>query len=84
MSRSISYLAPEMLERVGHGKAVDWYLLGILIYEMLVGVPPFTGKTPDEMHEKISMGRIKMPSHISPKAKDLILGVVNELILSFS
>ena len=39
--RSIAYLAPEMLKRKGHGKAVDWYLLGVLFYEMLVGIPPY-------------------------------------------
>jgi len=39
--RSIAYLAPEMLKRTGHGKSVDWYLLGVLFYEMLVGMPPF-------------------------------------------
>jgi len=39
--RSIAYLAPEMLKRTGHGKSVDWYLLGVLFYEMLVGVPPY-------------------------------------------
>ena len=38
---SVAYLAPEMLKRVGHGKAVDWYLLGVVFYEMLVGVPPY-------------------------------------------
>jgi serine/threonine protein kinase len=38
---SPSYLAPEMLEKKGHGKAVDWYTLGILYYNLLVGVPPF-------------------------------------------
>lgn len=38
---SIAYLAPEMLRRTGHGKSVDWYLLGVLLYEMLVGVPPY-------------------------------------------
>jgi serine/threonine protein kinase len=30
-----------MLKKVGHGKAVDWYLLGVIIYEMLCGVPPY-------------------------------------------
>ena len=30
-----------MLKRTGHGKAVDWYLLGVLFYEMLVGIPPY-------------------------------------------
>ena len=38
---SIAYLAPEMLRRVGHGKSVDWYLLGLLLYEMLVGSPAY-------------------------------------------
>lgn len=38
---SYAYLAPEMLRKVGHGKAVDWYLLGVIIYEMLCGVPPY-------------------------------------------
>lgn len=38
---SPAYLAPEMLKRAGHGKSVDWYLLGVLLYEMLVGIPPY-------------------------------------------
>ena len=38
---SYAYLAPEMVKKVGHGKAVDWYLLGVLLYEFLVGIPPF-------------------------------------------
>ena len=38
---SIAYLAPEMLKRTGHGKAVDWYLLGVVLFEMLTGIPPF-------------------------------------------
>lgn len=38
---SVAYLAPEMLKRAGHGKAVDWYLLGVVFYEMVVGTPPY-------------------------------------------
>jgi serine/threonine protein kinase len=35
------YLAPEVLHKTGHGKAVDWWSLGALIFEMLTGLPPF-------------------------------------------
>lgn len=38
---SVAYLAPEMLKQTGHGKSVDWYLLGVIFYEMLSGMPPF-------------------------------------------
>ncbi len=38
---SYAYLAPEMVKKSGHGKAVDWYLLGVLLYEMLTGLPPY-------------------------------------------
>ena len=38
---SYAYLAPEMLKKNGHGKAVDWYLLGVILYEMMTGLPPY-------------------------------------------
>ena len=38
---SYAYLAPEMLKKKGHGKAVDWYLIGVVLYELLTGMPPF-------------------------------------------
>ena len=46
---SIAYLAPEMLLRKGHGKAVDWYLMGVLLYEMLTGVPPYFSKSKEQL-----------------------------------
>lgn len=44
---SPAYLAPEMLKRSGHGKSVDWYLLGVLFYEMIVGIPPYYSNNKD-------------------------------------
>ena len=72
---SIAYLAPEMVERKGHGKAVDWYLLGVLLYEMLVGVTPHFATTPKDIFKKISASNIKFPDHISKDAKSLLSGV---------
>ena len=37
----VQYLAPEIIQSKGHGKSVDWWALGILIYEMIAGYPPF-------------------------------------------
>ncbi len=40
------YLAPEILMQKGHSKPVDWWCLGILIYEMIVGIDPFSDEEP--------------------------------------
>jgi len=66
------YLAPEIIQSKGHGKAVDWWALGILIFEMLAGYPPFFDDNPFGIYEKILGGRIQFPSHFDPNAKDLI------------
>ena len=44
---TLAYLAPEMLTMQGHGKSVDWYLLGVLLYEMLVGKTPYFSTNKD-------------------------------------
>ncbi len=69
---SIAYLAPEMLNRRGHGKAVDWYLLGVIFYEMLVGVPPFFTPNQEEIFRNIIQTEVYIPSFVSKKAQKLI------------
>ncbi|OMJ65898.1 hypothetical protein SteCoe_37454 [Stentor coeruleus] len=69
---SVAYLAPEMLKRIGHGKAVDWYLLGVLLYEMLVGSPPFFSQNRSEMFFNIKKGKLKVPSSLSIECKNLL------------
>ena len=54
------YVAPEILLRKGHDKSVDWYSLGILIFEMLYGAPPFYSKDKKRMyfrHIKLGLNR---------------------------
>ena len=41
------YLAPEIIRQTGHGRGVDWWSLGTMIYEMLGGLPPFYSQVPD-------------------------------------
>jgi len=66
------YLAPEIIQSKGHNKAVDWWALGILIYEMLAGYPPFFDDNPFGIYEKILAGKIDWPRHMDPIAKDLV------------
>lgn len=66
------YLAPEIVTGQGHGKGVDWWTLGVLIYEMLASFPPFFDDEPIETYRKIIKGRIKFPRYFSAESKDLI------------
>jgi protein kinase A len=56
------YLAPEVIRNSGHGTAVDWWALGILVYEMLIGQPPFWDQNPMRIYEQIITGHIRFPS----------------------
>ncbi len=47
----------------GHGKAVDWWTLGILIYEMNAGIDPFTDEDPMAIYQKILKGKVKFPKN---------------------
>ena len=69
---SIAYLAPEMLNRKGHGKAVDWYLLGVVFYEMLVGVPPHFSKCKEKMVSNGYKEEVVFPNYVSKEVKDFI------------
>ena len=66
------YLAPEIILNKGHGKAVDWWTLGILLFEMLVGIDPFSDDEPMKTYQKILKGKINFPKEIDKDAKSLI------------
>jgi len=66
------YLAPEIVAGKGHGKGVDWWTLGILIFEMLSSYPPFYDEDPMKTYAKIMHGKISFPTHFSKEAVDLI------------
>lgn len=69
------YLAPEVIRNTGHGTAVDWWAFGILIYEFLVGQPPFWDQNPMKIYEQIVEGKVRYPSAMSKDARDIIAGL---------
>lgn len=70
------YLAPEIILGRGHGRPVDWWALGILIYEMMAGFPPFYDETPFLIYEKILAGNLEFPPHFDGPLCDLLTGLL--------
>ena len=66
------YLAPEILHNHGHGKAVDWWTLGVLLYEMLTGVDPFNADDPMGIYENILKRALHFPRRFDKDAKSLV------------
>jgi len=71
------YLAPEIVAGKGHGKGVDWWTLGILIYEMLASTPPFYDEDPMKLYAKIMTGDMTYPPHFSKHAVSLVKKLLN-------
>ncbi|XP_067863264.1 serine/threonine-protein kinase greatwall isoform X1 [Heptranchias perlo] len=55
------YLAPELLLRMPHGSAVDWWALGVCLFEFLTGIPPFNDETPQQVFQNILNRDIPWP-----------------------
>eukprot|EP00512_Aurantiochytrium_limacinum_P011037 CAMPEP_0171588646 /NCGR_PEP_ID=MMETSP0961-20121227/14258_1 /TAXON_ID=87120 /ORGANISM="Aurantiochytrium limacinum, Strain ATCCMYA-1381" /LENGTH=1180 /DNA_ID=CAMNT_0012147555 /DNA_START=428 /DNA_END=3970 /DNA_ORIENTATION=+ len=75
------YMAPEILLGTGHGFACDWWSLGIIIYEMLFGMPPFNDETPQRIFNNILSGKLppeeaRAPVTASDLAWDLLDGLL--------
>merc|ERR1719192_1873480 len=70
------YLAPEIVTGSGHDKAVDWWSLGILLYELTVGIPPFYSQNVHEMYQLIKQAPLRFPPKLSAECKKLITGLL--------
>ncbi|XP_053776323.1 microtubule-associated serine/threonine-protein kinase 2 isoform X4 [Desmodus rotundus] len=68
------YIAPEVILRQGYGKPVDWWAMGVILYEFLVGCVPFFGDTPEELFGQVISDEIVWPEGddaLPPDAQDL-------------
>ena len=77
---SPEYVAPEVLGPgrygYGYGKAVDWWSLGTLIYEMLNGLPPFYDRNKQVMFERIQFAQLLFPEHFSASSQTMLRGLL--------
>lgn len=75
---SPEYMSPEVLRGQGHNKAVDYYSLGALLYEMLTGLPPFYDSNRSKMYFNVLNEPLVIPNFISKPGKSLLAGLLNK------
>jgi protein-serine/threonine kinase len=67
-----NYLAPEMLERSGHSFSMDWYMLGVIMYELLEGTTPYYNPDRQTLYSNIRGGCLMIPKHLKEETKGLL------------
>lgn len=72
------YIAPEIILYQPYGKSVDWWAYGVLLYEMLVGQPPFDGEDEEELFAAITDHNVSYPKSLSKEAKDVCKGLLTK------
>ncbi|XP_037934897.1 cAMP-dependent protein kinase catalytic subunit alpha-like [Teleopsis dalmanni] len=70
------YLAPEILQARGYGKAVDWWSIGVFIYELIAGFTPFYAPEHLDIYARILSGKIEFNSHFSQGLEDLLINLL--------
>ena len=66
------YIAPEIIQNKGYSQPVDWYALGIFMYELMYGRPPFMANDPYEIFQMVLNDKLKFPREFDKNAKSLI------------
>ena len=71
------YIAPEILQELEYGPSVDWWALGVLMYEMMVGQPPFEADNEEDLFDSILHDDVLYPVWLNKEAVSILKGVIN-------
>lgn len=72
------YIAPEILQELEYGASVDWWALGVLMYEMMAGQPPFEADNEEDMYESILHDDVLYPVWLSKEAVNVLKGFMTK------
>ena len=72
------YIAPEILQELDYGASVDWWALGVLMYEMMAGQPPFEADNEDDLFESILHDDVLYPVWLSKEAVSILKGFMQK------
>merc|ERR1739847_208112 len=72
------YIAPEIIHYQPYDKSVDWWAFGVLLYEMLVGQPPFDGEDEEELFAAITDHNVSYPKSLSRESKEICKGLLTK------
>lgn len=74
------YIAPEILQELDYGASVDWWALGVLMYEMMAGQPPFEADNEDDLFESILHDDVLYPVWLSKEAVSILKGFMQKKV----
>jgi serine/threonine protein kinase len=73
---TLEYMAPEVVKKNKYGKPADWWSVGILLYDMLMGHPPFQHKNDATLYRKILNDKLRLPNYLSLECQSLLKGLL--------
>ena len=71
------YMAPEIIIKSGHGTAVDWWSLGMVVHEMLTGLPPWFTKDRKKLFQRIRFSTLKLPESVTEELASFLRKLLN-------